>query len=133
MVQLAPHYAEIQALNAEVATISFGIEYWARMWLQETQSPFPFLVDPERAAYHAFALQSSVFRSWMPQNLWYYAKAVWQGRQTLGKRGDTHQLGGDFIIDAHGIIQLAHPSREPTDRPPVDKILTVLLDKPRHI
>lgn len=126
MVQLAPHYAEIQALNAEVATISFGIEYWARMWLQETQSPFPFLVDPERAAYHAFALQSSVFRSWMPQNLWYYAKATLQGREKFGKRGDPHQLGGDFIVDGRGIVRLAHPSSEPTDRPSVERLLAVM-------
>jgi hypothetical protein len=126
VVQLAPRYQEIQALNAEVATISFGIEYWARMWLQETQSPFPFLVDPERAAYHAYGLQSSVVRSWMPQNLWYYAKAALQGREKFGKRGDPHQLGGDFIVDSRGIVRLAHPSSEPTDRPSVDRLLAVM-------
>lgn len=125
-MQLAPHYAEIKALNTDVVTISFGIEYWARMWLQETQSPFPFLVDPERAAYHAFALQSSVFRSWMPQNLWYYAKATLQGREKFGKRGDPHQLGGDFIVDGRGIVRLAHPSSEPTDRPSVERLLAVM-------
>lgn len=125
-MQLVPHYQEIQALNSEVVTISFGIDYWARMWLQETESPFPFLVDPEREAYHAFGLQSSIVRSWMPQNLWYYAKATLQGREKFGKRGDPHQLGGDFIIDSQGIVRLAHPSKEPTDRPDVEKLLQIL-------
>ena len=125
-MQVASHYQEIQALNADVVTISFGIEYWAQMWLQETQSPFPFLVDPERAAYKTFGLQTSVIRSWMPQNLWYYAKATLQGREKFGKRGNPHQLGGDFIVDSEGIVRLAHPSTNPTDRPDEETLLQVL-------
>jgi alkyl hydroperoxide reductase subunit AhpC len=126
VVQVAAHKPEFEALNTNVVTISFGIEYWAKMWLQETQSPFPFLIDPERDAYHAYGLQSSIVRSWMPQNLWYYAKATLQGREKFGKRGDPHQLGGDFIVDSQGIVRLAHPSKEPTDRPSIEKLLQVL-------
>ncbi|MBK8900676.1 MAG: redoxin domain-containing protein [Anaerolineaceae bacterium] len=117
------HQAEIEAAQANVVTVSFGTPYWAQVWLQETQSPFPFLVDADRTAYHAYGLKSSIMSSWSPANLWYYAKAVLQKRETFGKRGDPHQLGGDFIIDAHGIIRLAHPSREPTDRPSIKKIV----------
>ena len=132
MAQVVSHYAKIQAAHADVVTVSFGTSYWAQVWLQETKAPFPFLIDAERAAYHAYGLESSVLSSWSPANLWYYTKAVLQKRETFGKRGDPHQLGGDFIIDAHGIVRLAHPSREPTDRPTVDKILTVLqkINKP---
>ncbi|MCA9971741.1 MAG: AhpC/TSA family protein [Anaerolineales bacterium] len=119
-------YAEIQALGVEVLAISFGTPYWANVWLQETGAPFPLLLDPERAAYHAYGLQSSVFRSWVPKNLWYYVKAVLQGRELLGKRGDPHQLGGDFLVDRRGIIRLAHPSADPTDRPAVAKLMRVL-------
>ena len=126
MVQVAAQQQEFEALKTNVVTISFGTAHWANMWLQETESPFPFLIDPERAAYHAFGLQSSVIRYWMPQNLWYYAKATLQGREKFGKRGDPHQLGGDFIVDSQGIVRLAHPSKEPTDRPRVEKLLTVL-------
>ncbi|GIK57463.1 MAG: hypothetical protein BroJett015_31260 [Chloroflexota bacterium] len=126
MAQVVSHYAEIQAANAEVVTVSFESAYWAQVWLQETNSPFPFLVDESRAAYRLYGLESSLLRSWSPATLWYYAKAAWQGRETFGKRGDTHQLGGDFIIDAHGRIQLAHPSREPTDRPAIQTLLTTL-------
>ena len=56
----------------------------------------------------------------------YYTKAVLQKRETFGKRGDPHQLGGDFIIDPHGIIRLARPSQDPTDRPAMPQILTTL-------
>ena len=126
MVQVAAHQQEFEALNTNVVTVSFGMDYWAKMWLQETRSPFPFLIDPERDAYHAYGLQSSIVRSWMPQNLWFYAKATLQGREKFGKRGDPHQLGGDFIVDSQGIVRLAHPSKEPTDRPSVEKLLQVL-------
>lgn len=126
MAQVVSHQAEIHAARANVVTVSFGTPYWAQMWLQETQSPFPFLVDAERAAYHAYGLQSSIFSSWSPANLLYYTKAVLQKRETFGKRGDPHQLGGDFIIDPHGIIRLAHPSRDPTNRPAIPQILSTL-------
>lgn len=126
MAQVVAHHTEIEAAGANVVTISFGTPYWANAWLQETESPYPFLIDPERTAYHAYGLKSSVFSSWSPANLWFYGKAVLQGRETFGKRGDPHQLGGDFIIDQYGIVRLAHPSHDPTDRPSVAKLLANL-------
>lgn len=126
MAQVVAHQSEIEALHANVVTVSFGTPYWAQAWLQETRSPFPFLLDPDRISYQAYGLESSVLRSWSPANLWYYAKARRQKRETFGQRGDPHQLGGDFIIDMQGVIRLAHPSREPTDRPAIDQILRAL-------
>jgi peroxiredoxin len=126
VAQVVAHQAEWDTLQTNVVTVSFGTAYWAQVWLQETGSPYPFLVDAERTAYHAYGLESSVFRSWSPANLWYYTKAVVQKREMFGKRGDPHQLGGDFIIDPTGIVRLVHPSREPTDRPSLDQILAAL-------
>ncbi len=93
------------------------------MWLQETNSPFPFLVDQALASYRAYGLDSSALRAWSPRNLLYYAKAKLQGRETLGNRGDTHQLGGDFVVGPNGRLRLAHPSRDPIDRPSIDQLL----------
>lgn len=126
MAQVVAHSAQIQAANAQVVTISFGPAQWAPVWLQETQSPFPLLLDVDRVAYCAYGLDSSVRRAWSLQTLLYYAKAKRQGREILGKRGDTGQLGGDFVIDPSGIIRLAHPSYEPTDRTAVSTVLSVL-------
>ncbi len=126
MAQVVAHHAQIQAANAHVVTVSFDMSYWAQAWLQETRSPFPFLVDTGRAAYQAYGLESSRLRSWSPANVWYYTKALLRGRETFGKRGDPHQLGGDFIIDHQGIIRLAHPSRDPTDHPALEEIVTIL-------
>jgi peroxiredoxin len=126
VAQVVAHSVEIEQLQANVITVAFESSFWAHVWLQETHSPFPFLIDPERQAYHAYGLQASALRAWSPRTLWYYLKAAWQGRERLGKRGDPHQLGGDFIIDPQGIVRLAQPSRDPLDRPSLDQLLTTL-------
>lgn len=120
-------YDAIKALNAEVVIISFGAEFWVKVWQEQTQAPFPLLLDQERQAYRAYGLEQSVVRSWGVKNLWYYAKAMLQGQPLHDSHGeDTSQLGGDFIIDANGILRYTHPSRDPTDRPAVDALLAVL-------
>jgi peroxiredoxin len=126
VAQVVSRKEEFEAANSNIITVSFGTPYWANVWLQETGSPFPFLVDQDRVSYATYGLESSVFRSWSPANLWYYTKAVLQKRETFGKRGNPHQLGGDFIIDPCGKLQLAHPSKDPTDRPAIDDLLGIL-------
>jgi peroxiredoxin len=126
VAQLASLHAEFQSLNTKVVAISFGVEYWARAWLEETQSPFPVLLDPTLAAYQAYGLERSVLRSWGVKTLWYYARALGRGEKLIEKRGDTHQLGGDFIVDANGFVQLAYRGRDPTDRPAAADLLAVL-------
>ena len=48
------------------------------------------------------------------------------GRKLQPKGGDTSQLGGDFIIDSQGKIQLAYRSHDPADRPPVEDLLEII-------
>jgi peroxiredoxin len=126
VAQVVAHQEKFKAANARVVTVSFGTEYWAKVWLQETQSPFPFLLDQEKVAYRAFRLESSVLRSWSGSNLLYYAKATLQRRKIVANRGNVHQLGGDFVLDGNGRIRLAHPSHTPTDRPSMDVLLQAL-------
>ena len=129
MAQLRSAYDEIKALNTEVIAISFETGYWVQVWLSETKVQFPLLLDPSRQAYHAYGLTRSLWRSWGLKNIWYYAKALRtdQPRHTTG--GDTTQLGGDFIVDAQGIVRLAHRSHDPTDRPSLTNLLSTL----RHL
>ncbi len=129
MAQVVAHQEQFKAANVNIATVSFGTEYWSNVWLQETKSPFPFLVDQEKKAYQAYGLESSALRAWSPRNLLYYAQAKLQGRETLGNRGDAKQLGGDFVVGANGRILLAHPSSDPVDRPSIDQLLQAVYTK----
>ncbi len=126
MAQVVQQQRTFQKLNADIVAISFGTVYWAKVWLAETAVSFPLLLDQDRNAYQAFGLESSVLRSWGLKNMRYYANAIRSGKKFLGTRGNANQLGGDFIIDKQGIIQLAYPSHDPTDRPSINQILTTL-------
>jgi len=55
------------------------------------------------------------------------------GRKWRDIQGDSGQLGGDFIVNANGIIRLAYYSRDPSDRPPVSHLLKILHPTSSHI
>ena len=91
------------------------------------QLPFPVLSDVDMGAYRAYRLR----RGSIPQlltrgTIWAYVKLILKGRRYHFRRGDIRQLGGDFVIDAAGIVQFDRPSTAPNDRPPVEELLGVL-------
>ncbi len=126
MAQVVSHYTEFKTLDTNLVAISFGSPYWAQAWRKEAHVPFSIWLDPERQSYRAYGLEKSVLRSWGLNNLRYYAHALLKGETLHGYRGDTNQLGGNFIVDAQGIVQFAYPSHDPTDRPSVEHLLMVL-------
>ncbi len=126
MAQLRHLEDEFRWLGVQVLIISFGADHWARAWLQDTGSPFPLLLDPERRTYRVYDLGSSFIRVWSPKVMWHYLKLVLAGEKLRPVQGDPHQLGGDFIVDPAGIIRLAHRSQDPTDRLPVEALLAAL-------
>jgi peroxiredoxin len=126
VAQLRRFTDELAQLDAQVLLVSFGEERWARAWLQETGAPFPLLLDPERAVYRAYGLETSFVRVWSPKVMWHYTRRVLAGQKLQSIQGDPHQLGGDFVVDAQGVIRLAHRSRDPVDRPPVETLLAAL-------
>jgi len=126
VAQLRDDEDEFRRLGVQTLIISFGAEHWARAWLQATESPFPLLLDPERAAYQAYGLGRSFIRVWSPKVMWHYLKLALAGEKLQPVQGDPHQLGGDVIVDAAGVIRLIYHSKDPVDRPPVAKLLAVL-------
>jgi alkyl hydroperoxide reductase subunit AhpC len=123
VAQLRHFETELRRMDVQVLVISFGAEFWASAWLQETQLPFPLLLDPERAAYRAYGLERSFVRVWSPKVMWHYMRRVLAGQKLQSIQGDPHQLGGDFVVDAAGVIRLAHRSRDPVDRPAVETLV----------
>lgn len=126
MAPLCQSYEELEQLNAEVVVISFGSVEQARNWKGETCAPFGHLRDRKRVVYRLYGMERSTRRSWNLKTIWRYVQLLSQGRKWRGIQGDSAQLGGDIIIDSAGIVQLVHHSHDPTDRPPVSKLLAVL-------
>ena len=126
MAQLRQHTSDLEALKTNVVIISFGSPYNLQLWEKETQSQFTLLLDPERDAYRAYGLERSMLRSWGLNTFLTYSRLMLSGRKWRGIQGDSGQLGGDFIINANGIIRLAYYSRDPSDRPSVSHLLDIL-------
>ncbi|UCE00225.1 MAG: redoxin domain-containing protein [Chloroflexota bacterium] len=126
MAQLRHFQEAINTLNTRVAVIAFATPVQAAKWIEETQSPYKFLLDPQRKSYRAYGLDYSLARSWSPKIFLHYAWLMASGRKWRGIQGDSGQLGGDFIIDRAGIIRMAYRSHDPADRPKVSDILAHL-------
>jgi peroxiredoxin len=129
---LCQHQEDLDRLNVEVLIISFGTLPAAERWLEETCSPFRLLLDPERTVYEAYGLERSLARSWNLRTIWRYVQLLASGRRWRGIQGDSAQLGGDFIVDADGIVQLVYRSHDPTDRPDVDDLLSILRQRDKQ-
>ena len=126
MTQLRQYEREFESLNARIVVVSFGRPEQARFWLDETQTFFTLLLDPERKAYHAYGLEYSLARSWSPKVWLEYARLILSGRKWRGIQGDSGQLGGDFIVDSRGVIRFSYRSLDPTDRPSISQLLAAL-------
>lgn len=124
MTQVASHHADIKSFNINVVAVSFGQPFFAKGWLQTTNSPFPIWLDPERISYSAYSLERSWLRTYAPSNLWFYAKRKLRGEEAQSSHGDdTKQMGGNFIVDTSGKIRFAHYCKDPTDRPSMAQLL----------
>jgi peroxiredoxin len=123
---LRQNIEKIQSLDTQVVAISFGSPSWACAWLDETNAPFPLLLDLAQTAYHAYGLLYSLSRSWGPKTFLLYARLLLSGRRWRGIQGDSGQLGGDFVVDRNGVVRLAYRSHDPTDRPAIDQIVRCL-------
>lgn len=129
-------YGDIRALGADVLVVSFTPPKLIAAFLAELPQPFPVVSDPDRKAYQAFAIGSTNLRGFLRLGVvWHYLKLIFRGWLPKGpaKDDDIWQLGGDFVIDAAGVLRNAHPSTDAADRPSNAKLLSALreLKEPR--
>jgi hypothetical protein len=126
VAQLCQYEERLKQLGVKVLLISFSEQEEAKIWLYKTCPSFQLLLDRDRRVYLAYELRRSLFNSWNLKTLWYYIRALLSGTKWQGIKGDSIQLGGDFIIKSGGRFLLVHPSKEATDRPKVSEIITLL-------
>lgn len=125
-MQLHHRRDEFEALNARILLIGFEPADRARVWMRDAKLTFPFLIDPDRAVYRAYGLKRSILRSWHPRNLWFYFRRVLRGEPIPRIKADPNQMGGDFVIARNGVVRLAYYSKDATDRPSVEKLLSIV-------
>jgi hypothetical protein len=68
----------------------------------------------------------SRLRVWGDPRVWTrYLRTALSGRRPTRFGADTLQLGGDFVIDADGVVVYARPQLT-DDRPPVARLLAAV-------
>jgi peroxiredoxin len=91
------------------------------------QLPFPLLSDPERDTYRAYGLNSGkLSRIFGFGTIWVYVKLLASGQTYHFRRSGFLQLGGDFVIDATGVVRYEYRSGAPHDRPEVEQLMDLL-------
>ena len=120
-------YTEIRTLGGVVVGVSFESRDRLFQMSRQMQLPFPLLTDPERDIYRAYGLNSGKLRRiFGPGTIWAYIKLLAAGQMYHFRRSDFLQLGGDFVIDAAGVVRYQYRSGTPHDRPPVERLIDTL-------
>ncbi|XP_035467408.2 prostamide/prostaglandin F synthase isoform X1 [Scophthalmus maximus] len=125
---LEENQTSLDAHSVQVVVVSFGRQEGATHWLKETGCRYDMLLDPDRKVYAAFGLEASVKKVLNFSNMLLYAEYVAENmefpRGLPSLQDDMFQLGGDFVLDERGRVLFRHCCQSPTDRPPVEDILS---------
>jgi hypothetical protein len=124
---LRRRYDDLRARGGEVLAIGFDAPDRAARYAREQELSFPLLVDDERRVYRAYGLEQGAFwRFLLPKVALGYLRMMEAGRQVQRPHEDPLQLGGDFVVDPAGLIALAHPCKDPTDRATADELASAV-------
>jgi len=119
---LRQSYSDFQQLNTAIIALSTVDLNLLNRFSDELQLPFPLLFDANGNTYRAYRLGKGLtIRARTPLE---YARLVWREKRLYRPIGDVMQVGGDFIVDANGIIRFAYSSEDPTDRPTAPELLS---------
>jgi len=117
---------EFEQTRIRVVLISFENEEGTRRWRARVTAAqrYPILLDPTLQVYNLFQL-GKMGNPWAPRTVVYYAYKRLIGTTLPSPTGgDTHQLGGDFVVDTTTrALVFAHRSTESVDRPSARAIL----------
>ncbi len=121
---------ELAELDIRVKVVAFDANFMALAYIQETNLPWPLLLDSEHELYTKYGMtRGSWWSLYGPASIWKYLKLIWGGQKPGRPGKDWRQLGGDVLIDPQGIVRMHHSSTDPHDRPSVSSILKTASDR----
>lgn len=110
-----------------MAVVTFDADFMAKAYVEQTQLPWPLLIDSDHSVYEAYGLlRASWWSIYGPASILEYLKLiVLKGRRVEKPGSDYRQLGGDVLIDPEGIVRFHYVSETPHDRPNIAEMLAV--------
>ena len=127
LLLLEQHRKDLQSIGIDVLVVTFERPERARAYARELGVSFPILSDSERRVYRLYGLgvvgppSHSFIRSLLDR-----LSATGGEPEEDSLPEEMRQLGGDFILDAEGLMRFAYCSRYPSDRPAVTLLLAIL-------
>ena len=114
---------EVEGLSLRILVVTFETRERAEAYVRETGLRWPLLIDRQRALYSAYGMgHGRWWAIWGPATLWAYIRLIGRGHRPRRPTGDTHQLGGDILVDPMGMVALHHVGKGPADRPAVSAL-----------
>lgn len=99
----------------------------AKAYAEETNLPWPLLIDADHLTYKAYGLsRGSAWSIYGPASIWNYLKLILKAGRIHKPGSDYRQLGGDVLIDPDGVVKFYHASDSPHDRPTVESLLAAV-------
>jgi alkyl hydroperoxide reductase subunit AhpC len=124
---VADRRAEIESLGYEVVVVGQNntqeqaVEWNASDVVNRGYlCDFVHVCDPDRVLYRKLGLKRSLSGVWGVLSINFYSEGHEMHAAKDGQ--DLNQMGGDFVIDAAGVVRLAYYSATNTDRPSFDAI-----------
>ena len=120
------HLNLLNKLGVSVLAVTFETPESARIYAEETNIPWPVVIDEERSLYREYGCQRSNWRhllGWSTMKT-YFREAL-AGRWPRWPVSDTVQQGGDILIDPDGVVRFVYIGEGPGDRPDVGDIIEV--------
>jgi peroxiredoxin len=121
---LRDYYPAFRELNAEILVVSAAGRKPLAVFAHELGLPFPILSDARGKAYRAFGLGQEMELG--GPALWLAGWLAQRERRPYWSGSDAMHVGGDFIVDATGILRYAHSSEDPTERPEASELLRLI-------
>lgn len=130
-MQVREQRARLEELEATVVAVGFSPSEPLAALADHLEWPWPFLSDADRVLYARLGLGRARLRDvYTPATLQRYRAAARRGETVRRPVEDTRQLGGDAVIRAGKAVWLFRPA-SPDDRPPVEDILSAVMEAAR--
>ncbi len=104
--------------------VGMGNPEESEQFRREMKIDFPLVCDEEKNIYVIYALKRSTPIKMASLKLFIKGiKALVEGHKLSTPKHDPFQLSGVFLIDIDGTIAWTHYAKDPSDDPPVEKVL----------
>jgi peroxiredoxin len=125
-VQLHRSKAQFEGNGFQIILVGLGTFDQAEAFKKQFSISFPIICDPKKKLYQTYGLgRGSASNMVSPAFLLKGLKTLSRG-YTLGvPQGDIMQMPGVFLIDTSGNILYSHYSKDPSDNPSIETLLTL--------